>query len=142
MRTRFLGLPVLIAVGVCLVGTLGPGKGSVAAQSGAQSWEVPFLTLRDRTGSDDPAEIYGDERGTLNAGWCEVGPRDLGGIEQLAQSVPSYLREEFMQVRKVRHTTPMALLNALLDLAFETPLLVYVHGYNIGFEKKKFAIRW
>ena len=41
---------------------------------------VPFLKLRNRTGIEDAAEYFGDERDTLSAGICELFQMDQGLI--------------------------------------------------------------
>lgn len=97
--------------------------------------EFPFVTLRNRTGSSEPGEIYGSDRSDLKAGRCRVGARDLGVLSPLAQATPSFLREELLQVHDVHDVKPDDVLNDLKDTAGVRGPALYVHGYNIGFEK-------
>ena len=73
-----------------------------AAQTQVRDWEVPFFTLRDRTDSDDPGDLYGSERSDLKAGWCRVRELDLSVLSSLADSAPSFMREEFLRLEHVR----------------------------------------
>lgn len=106
-----------------------------AAQDDPGNAEVPFLTLRNLTGSDDPEDVYGDERSTPTAGWCRVGKADLGGLAPLAESAPSFIREEFVRVEEVRQADSAAVLDQLEGTTGGTGPAVYVHGYFISFEK-------
>jgi esterase/lipase superfamily enzyme len=106
-----------------------------AAQTVVQEWEIPYLTLRNRTDSDDPGDVYGSERSDLKAGWCRVRGLDLGVLSPLADSAPSFMREEFLRVDQVRENDSTVVLDTLRPTAAGGAALVYVHGYNISFEK-------
>lgn len=97
--------------------------------------EFPFLTLRNRTGSDDPARYFGGERSTLKAGVCRVAEADLGVFAPLAGAAPHFLREELLRVASVQEAAPEAILDGLQAAAGATGPAMYVHGYYIGFEK-------
>jgi len=105
------------------------------AQTELRDWEVPYLTLRERADSDDPEDIYGSERSDLKAGWCRVREIDLSVMAPLADSAPSFLREEFLRVDQVREKDRGVVLDKLQPIASASAPLVYVHGYNISFEK-------
>ncbi|MDG4649462.1 alpha/beta hydrolase [Roseibacterium sp. SDUM158017] len=106
-----------------------------AAQPAITDLEVPFLTLRNVTGADDPGEFYGDERSVLSAGWCRVRELELGGLAPLAGAAPSFIREEFLRVDRIMATDSAAVLDDLQDTAGDDAPAIYVHGYYIGFEK-------
>ena len=105
------------------------------AQTAVRGWEVPYLTLRDRTDADDPRDIYGSERSDLKAGWCRVRELDLSVFTPLADSAPPFMREEFLRVDQVREKDSAVVLGTLQSTADASAPLVYVHGYNISFEK-------
>lgn len=107
----------------------------LAAQTEVGQWEVPYLTLRNRTGATDPGEIYGGERNTLKAGWCKVRELDLNLLSPIAEVAPSFIREEFLRVDQVRETDSTAIYDAFQSNLTTGAPLVYVHGYYIGFEK-------
>jgi esterase/lipase superfamily enzyme len=106
-----------------------------AAQTEVRNWEVPFFTLRDRTDSNNPGELYGSERSDLKAGWCRVRELDLNILSPIADSAPSFIREEFLRVDQVREKESNLVLDAFQPAETSGAPLVYVHGYYISFEK-------
>lgn len=100
-----------------------------------QTLEFPYVTLRDRTGSSEPGEIYGGKRSELKAGLCQVGGLDLGVLSPLAEAAPSFMREEFLRVQNVREMETAAVLDRLEETTGARSPALYVHGYYIGFEK-------
>ena len=107
----------------------------VMAQAALDSVEVPYLTLRNRTDAEEPGEVFGEARSTLKAGRCRVSDRDLRMLSPLADSAPSYLRDELLEVREVTHLRPAVLLDQLQTSVPADGLSLYVHGYKIGFDK-------
>jgi esterase/lipase superfamily enzyme len=107
----------------------------VAAQPDLVDREVPFLTLRNRTGSPDPSEVFGEERGGLSAGLCEVRELDLGGLSPLADSVPAFIQEEFFRVDRVTIMNPPDVMDTITATAGASGPVIYLHGYYISFEK-------
>jgi esterase/lipase superfamily enzyme len=97
--------------------------------------EFPFLTLRNRTGSEVPGQAYGGERSDLKAGVCAVERLDLGVLTPLADVAPSFLREELLRVTDVKEADPDAILDRLDATVGARGPALYVHGYYIGFEK-------
>lgn len=97
--------------------------------------EFPYFTLRNRTGSAEPAEYYGGERSDLKAGVCQVEELDLGVLSPLANVAPNFLQEERLRVQNVQESEPAAVLDQLEATAKSRGPALYVHGYYIGFEK-------
>jgi len=104
--------------------------------------EVFYGTDRKSTGSDDPGEYYGGERGAFEVGSCMVSiPKghQTGKLES-----PSWFRFEFSEDPSkhlmLHEVTPMEeagmyeKLRASLNESEEKGLLVFVHGYNVTFE--------
>ncbi|TNF58121.1 MAG: alpha/beta hydrolase, partial [Rhodobacteraceae bacterium] len=120
-----------LAIAACAIALPSPSS----AQDGAIAREVPFLTLRNRTGSGDPRTAFGDERSGLSAGSCRVRNIDLGGLTPLAEAAPASIREEFLRVEDVRETDGAQMFDALQATAADRAPAIYVHGYYIGFEK-------
>lgn len=105
------------------------------AQDPAAERQVPFLTLRNRTGSDDPSLMFGDERSAIAAGRCRVREVDLSILQPLAEAAPPFIREEFLRVDEVIEMDSAALLDEVqAGMARQAPA-IYVHGYYISFEK-------
>ena len=85
---------------------------------GSQAVRVPFLTNRDLENNRDGEQYFGNGRGTLGAGSCSVyleAPEKLRG--------------------KARVLAVNQEADAALPVAADDRLVLYVHGYNIGFEK-------
>ncbi|KUF10803.1 hypothetical protein AVJ23_10205 [Pseudoponticoccus marisrubri] len=106
-----------------------------SAQTEVKTVEFPFVTLRNRTGSDDPAEYYGGARSDLKAGRCRVEELDLGVLAPLADVAPNFLREELLQVVEVQEAAPAEILDRLQQTAGGRGPALYVHGYYIDFGK-------
>jgi esterase/lipase superfamily enzyme len=105
------------------------------AQTEIQTLEFPYLTLRSRTGSTEPREIYGGERSTLSAGLCHVRELDFGVLAPFANAAPNFLGEELLRVQAVQEMDPAATLDGLEATVGARGPALYVHGYNINFDK-------
>lgn len=125
----------VIGATLCLGVPIGFFPTPSAAQMETQALEFPYFTLRNRTGSDDPADYYGGERSDLKAGLCRVAELDLGVLAPLADAAPNFLREELLRVRAVEEADPDAILGRLEEMAGEKGPALYVHGYYIDFDK-------
>lgn len=121
-----------IALLFCALLVLGAGQGAWAQ-------EVPrgvsYVTLRDTTGASTPSLYYGEGRGTLSAGRCVIGQRDLGFLAPAAEAVPFRIPEEILSVERIEVTSPASELAALAARTGEAAPLLYVHGFYIDFEK-------
>jgi esterase/lipase superfamily enzyme len=123
---------------LCVLATPLPGPSLAQgdpATTEMQVLELPYVTLRNRTGSPEPGEFYGGARSDLKAGFCQVGALDLGMLSPLAEAVPSFMKEELLRVQHVREMDRTAVLDALEETAGARGPALYVHGYYIGFEK-------
>jgi len=103
---------------------------------------VYYGTDRNRTGSEDPEEVFGSERGDLSVGFCDVSiPREhrLGELEE-----PSILRLEFREDPE-KHVVLLRVvpqkeapffqdLKSRTETSKKREALVFVHGYNVTFE--------
>jgi esterase/lipase superfamily enzyme len=121
----------MLLAGIVIAATPTP----LRSQAQTVEREVPFLTVRNRTESTDPGEVYGDERSDLKAGWCRVRELDLSVLAPLADSAPSFLREEIFRVDRVRQVDRRVVLDELQSTAAGGTPVIYVHGYFINFEK-------
>ncbi len=105
------------------------------AQDTADRQQVPFLTLRNWTGSDDPRLTFGDERSSLSAGLCRVRDMDFSVLAPIAEAAPPSIREEYLRVDRVVRMDSTATLDGLQDGITDQAPAIYVHGYYISFEK-------
>jgi len=135
MSTSKSILTRLVGAIFCLGGLFCALPAPSAAQTEVRTLEIPFFTLRNRTGSEEPAEVYGGERSDLKAGVCRVEELDLGVLSPLVDVAPNFLQEELLRVQDVQESEPAAILDGLAATAGPRGPALYVHGYNIGFEK-------
>lgn len=129
-------LCVTILIGLVLVLPGQPIEAQETGQAEVREGEVVFLTLRNRTGSEDPAEYFGDQRSELRAGMCrtrtlDFGAMDLGVLAPLVDQVPAYVREELGSVDAIAE----APVRDVIDGRLNAPSILYIHGYNLGFRR-------
>jgi len=107
----------------------------VSAEEGAATRGVPYLTIRNRTGDTDPARFYGDERGELDAGYCDISERRLDILTSVAAAAPFRVPDEILRVENVRPTPIDDVLETLAESSEGAAPLLYTHGFFIDFEK-------
>lgn len=102
-----------------------------------QQVDVYFLTLRDQLKGRLQNQYYGGGRDRLRAGTCSVEFSPIWGLKDIAEAAPFYLPEESMDLKAVAEWPVSRFWEAVS--AFNTDGngngVLYVHGYNIGFEK-------
>ena len=112
---------------------------SMPLQSAAQSTDlprgVPYLTIRDKTGDTGLDTYYGHARSTLKAGWCGIDQTSFDGLKPLIDAAPFRIPDEIMRVERIVETDIEATLDQLEITSDGKPLLFYVHGFFIDFEK-------
>ncbi|MCG6929080.1 MAG: alpha/beta fold hydrolase [Desulfofustis sp.] len=98
---------------------------------------VPFVTLRNRTGKMEPSDYYGGSRGSLETGFCTVNFYPIWGLEDIAESVPFYVPDERIELSGIKESSLTELEREIRSLADKDNgnLVLYIHGYNIDFEK-------
>jgi esterase/lipase superfamily enzyme len=98
---------------------------------------VPFVTLRNRTGDTEPSNYYGGSRGKLEAGFCSVSFAPIWGLEDIAETVPFYIPDEKIEVVNIQEASLGKLEREMKSLPDKDSgnLILYIHGYNIDFEK-------
>lgn len=126
---------LVLAVALAIAPSLAPTQSHAADDAKILDLTIPFLTLRNRTTADDPSDMFGDERNGLSAGTCRVREFDLGGLAPLADQAPGFLREELLRLDQVEQMESAAVLDLLEKTSGGLGPVIYVHGYNIGFEK-------
>jgi len=98
---------------------------------------VPFITVRNKTDSVKASEYFGNERGSVHTGFCDISwtPIPIPMLEPIATSMPFYMPHGTMRLESVFEVDePGFWRKPATDAVKDHPLL-YVHGYNIGFEK-------
>jgi len=96
---------------------------------------VPFLTLRNKTGSDSAADYFGGERGSLTAGYCELERTPLNSLKPIAEKAPFYIPDEIVGLDGITELS-IEDLWLLLDSGSRDQLpVLYTHGFYISFER-------
>ena len=67
---------------------------------------VPFISLRNRSGSDDASEFFGGERGAMSAGYCDLSNTSLSSLKAITEKMPFYIPEDIVSLDAVRESIP------------------------------------
>ena len=107
----------------------------VAGAGDAPLRTVPFMTLRNRTGSDNAADYFGGERGGLAAGYCELERTPLNSLKPIAERAPFYIPDEIVMLDAVTELSIEDFWERVDHRANGQAPVLYVHGFNISFER-------
>ena len=98
---------------------------------------VLFATVRNRNGHDPKQEYFGGQRGRGRTGVCKMEYKPIWGMDMIADSLPFHVPEERIRLASVEEFP----INQFWDEISaangrnDGNIVLYVHGYNIGFEK-------
>ena len=96
---------------------------------------IPFLTVRNKTGDDLAVDFFGGERDILRAGYCEVSRTQVPALKSIAENVPFYVPEDILQLDAIQEI-PVENLWAELEKSSNGRLpVLYTHGYNVSFDR-------
>ena len=110
-------------------------KANDIAVDGYETQVVPFITLRNKTGSVDPSDYYGGERSTVSAGYCEFSSMSLSSLKAITEKVPFYIPEDIVKLRAISESGIDDLWRDMKNSSNGQHLTLYTHGFNIDFEK-------
>ena len=96
---------------------------------------VPFLTLRNKTGSEDASEYFGGERSSLQAGYCEHSRRQIDTLKPIAEKAPFHIPDEIVRLDAIRELSVEQLWQRIDDKANGRAPVLYMHGFYISFER-------
>ena len=99
---------------------------------------VFYLTNRRRQEGKPAGDAYGGERGEPRFGRCEVEFTPIPIINSIAPKVPFYLPGETSRVRSAEQADARVFWNQLTGALEQTSsgsVVVFVHGFNYGFER-------
>ena len=96
---------------------------------------VPFITLRNKTGSPAASDYFGGERNSVHSGYCDVTWTPIPLLEPIASRMPFYIPSGKMTLESVVEVSGNEFWREPADNPVIDHPLLYVHGYNIGFEK-------
>ena len=99
---------------------------------------VFYLTNRKRYQGKPVADTYSGERGDAHFGRCEVEFTPIPIINQVASRMPFYLKSETNLVSLAEQADAPLFweqFSAALERTSTGSVVLYVHGYNYGFER-------
>jgi pimeloyl-ACP methyl ester carboxylesterase len=127
--------PMLRLVAAMTLATLALAPVPAMAEEGVSSRGVPYLTNRNRTGDADPHRIYGEARGELAAGYCDITEQRLDILAPVAEAAPFRVPQGILRVEDVRPMPVDDVLSALGNGDDAAAPVLYTHGFYIDFEK-------
>lgn len=117
-------------------------SGDLAAGGGPDGSSIDvsvfFVTNRGREPGDPTSVVYSGERGERRVGRCDVRFKPIPLINQLAAKMPFYLPSETNDVRVAEFVETARFWDQLtktVEQSSSKTAVVFVHGYNYGFER-------
>lgn len=96
---------------------------------------VPFLTLRNKTGSEKAAEYFGGERDTLHAGICELARTPLNSLKSIAAKAPFHIPDEIVKLDAITELSIEDFWQRMQNASNGQAPVLYMHGFYISFER-------
>lgn len=108
---------------------------SVSNEESESRLTVPFITVRQKTGSAKTSEYFSGERGTFNAGYCDITSTRLDMLKPLADKSPYHIPEDIVKLSAIREVPAEKLLQNLSKSSQQKRPVIYLHGFYIDFER-------
>ncbi len=135
MKRLLLSLAILISMVSCNSEESVPEMTPVAAGTDASSVSVYYITNRNSSGPD---EGYGGARGAVAAGVCTAEFKKIPVVGDIAPKLKFYIPRETNELR-VAEAARMGLFRQQLKASIQQnsteSVVLFVHGYNYGFER-------
>ena len=96
---------------------------------------VPFLTLRNKTGSDKAAEYFGGERDTLHAGICELARTPINSLKSISEKAPFQIPDEIVKLDAITELSVEDFWQRMESTANGLAPVLYTHGFYISFDR-------
>ena len=107
----------------------------VSAVGNDQLGTVPFVTLRNKTGSDEAAEYFGGERETLQAGLCKLARTQLNSLKTIAEKAPFHIPDEIVRLEAITELSIDDFWQRMEETSNGHAPVLYMHGFYISFER-------
>lgn len=107
----------------------------VSAVGNDQLRTVPFVTLRNKTGSEEAAEYFGGERDALQAGICKLARTQLNSLKTIAEKAPFHIPDEIVRLEAITELPVDDFWRRLEDASNGHAPVLYMHGFYISFER-------
>lgn len=96
---------------------------------------VPFLTVRNRTGSDEASEYFGGHRDKLRAGICRLDRTPIESLKPLAARAPFRIPDEIVKVDAISELDIQGFWKRMEATSDGRAPVLYMHGFKISFER-------
>jgi len=96
---------------------------------------VPFITLRNKTGSGNASEFFGAERNTVHAGYCDLSRTPLETLKPLAEKAPFYIPDDILKLDTIRERSVENFWRDMESTMDGRRPVLYTHGYYISFDR-------
>ena len=96
---------------------------------------VPYITFRNKTGSESVSDYFGGRRGTVHTGYCDLSNTSLTLLKPIADNVPFYIPEDIVTLDVIRETELDVLWNDIKDSSHGRMPILYTHGFYVDFER-------
>jgi esterase/lipase superfamily enzyme len=139
VRTVSASFVTLLLLSLPAVAEEHKAAGTASAESGEVVKVGVFYATNRRPEAGGAGELgYGGDRGSPSFGRCEVEFTPVPFLDQVLPEIPFYLPSETHEVRltgKADDEMPWDGLAGALSRTSTGSLVVFVHGYNYGFER-------
>ena len=108
---------------------------SIAASINRVQRTVPFITLRNKTGSNKAADYFGDDRSIRRAGECILTRKPLKVLKSIADNASFYIPDEIVTLDAIKDRPLKNFWPGLEMSAKASRPVLYTHGYFMSFER-------
>ena len=135
LKQLFTVLHIVLYAAVSMVHASDDRAGSPSEASADLHHRIPFLTLRNKTGSDEAADIFGGERDILRAGYCDVSRTRLQALKSIADNVPFYVPEDILQLDAIQESSVENFWASFEKGSNGRSPTLYTHGFYVSFDR-------
>lgn len=133
-RPSFI-LPVILFATATTVYASGITAKAPAETANKLAHTVPFLTLRNKTGSDDVADFFAGERDILRTGYCDISRTQYQALKSIAENVPFYFPEDILKIDTIRESSIEDFWADFDKTSNGQRPTLYTHGFYISFDR-------
>ncbi len=141
MRAKYLTvlLCIVTLVGMAAAATADgePLEQKANGENPTERVDVFYLTLRNKTEGKFFNQYYGGQRDQLRAGICGMEFTPIWGLKEIADAAPFYIPDQNKELKEVSEWPENRFWEEVsgFNTNDDGNIVLYIHGYNIGFEK-------
>ena len=141
MRAQYLVslwlIIALLGVGFATFAGDESSKQDLDGENSENQADVLFLTLRKKSEGRIFTQYFSGERDRLRAGICSTEFTPIWGLSEIAEAAPFYIPDENKDLKEIREWPVERFWEEIsaFDTSNDGNIVLYLHGYNIGFDK-------